>query len=149
VQTTTAGKTGFITSLYVAITPLLGLLFYRQKISGRRWISIVLAIIGLLFLFFDPTQPISGMIINWGDVLVLIGAIFCSLQILFTGQLLKGIDITLFSMLQLAVVATCSFITAFIFKENYNSITLAPFSLWGIWCYIGIACNYRSVITAE
>jgi len=46
---TTAGKSGFITSFYIILVPIIGLLF-RKEASPFIWLSVVLAICGLYLL---------------------------------------------------------------------------------------------------
>ena len=98
-QTSTASNGGFITNLYVVLTPIISWLIYKTKIEGRNWIAIVLAIGGMSILFlvnFSTTMAI-------GDVFYFLAAIACSFQLIYTGKLVKGLDVMLFSMLQLLV----------------------------------------------
>ena len=46
---TTAGKSGFITSCYIVLVPIIGL-FFKRKCPFFVWISLVLAVTGLYFL---------------------------------------------------------------------------------------------------
>ena len=67
---TTAGKAGFITSLYVVLVPII-LRFMGYKISPGEAIGAVLALIGLYLLSFT-----AGLFsLSRGDALVLIGAV--------------------------------------------------------------------------
>ena len=50
-QRTTVSSTGFITGLYVVLTPLLALLLFRQAIAPLAWARVVLAAIR------DPLRP--------------------------------------------------------------------------------------------
>ena len=43
-ETTTSGKTGFITALYIVIVPVAGLLLLRRRVSRAVWIGVVLAV---------------------------------------------------------------------------------------------------------
>ena len=78
---TTAGKAGFITSLYVVFVPLLGLLTGQS--TGRwTWWGALLAAVGLYLL------TVKGWVgIALGDGLVLIGAIFWAAHVLTVGKL--------------------------------------------------------------
>ena len=53
-QYTTAGKGGFITALYILIVPLLGLAFGR-KAGKKVWCGVILAVVGMYFLFQRET----------------------------------------------------------------------------------------------
>ena len=46
---TTAGKSGFITSCYIILVPIIGI-FLKRKCPFFVWISVVLAVVGLYFL---------------------------------------------------------------------------------------------------
>jgi drug/metabolite transporter (DMT)-like permease len=102
-------------------------------------------VIGLLFLFFDVSQLSSIQQINDGDLLVFIGAIFCSLQMVLTGKLVKNLDVVLFSMIQLAFIASLSFISALIFQEDLVQLLQAPTNLWLVWIYLGIIATTLSL----
>ena len=51
-QLTTATNSGFITGLYVVMTPLLGLVLWRQRVPAAGWASAAVAVVGLALL--DP-----------------------------------------------------------------------------------------------
>ena len=65
---TTAGKAGFITSLYVVIVPLMGLALGHRP-SAAVWVGAIMAAVGLYFLSIE-----GGFRMAWGDLLVLAGA---------------------------------------------------------------------------
>ena len=48
-ETTTSGKAGFITALYIVIVPIAGI-FLRQKAPRAIWLSVALAVVGLYLL---------------------------------------------------------------------------------------------------
>ncbi|MGE4554448.1 MAG: DMT family transporter [Desulfovibrionaceae bacterium] len=83
---TTAGKAGFITGLYVVITPMLGL-FLRQRPPAATWLGAGLAAAGLYLL--SVTGDFS---IAFGDLLVLVGAFFWAGHMLVIGQLSPRMD---------------------------------------------------------
>jgi drug/metabolite transporter (DMT)-like permease len=137
-QTTTAGKGGFITSLYVMLTPVLAWVIFKAKIELKQWIAIIISVNGLIILFLDNNDAqnsING--VNIGDILVFIGAIFCTLQIVFTGKFVKNLDAILFSMMQLFFIALFSFISSGIFQEQYQ-VWSSPPTTWMILGYLGI-----------
>ncbi|MBQ9487953.1 MAG: DMT family transporter, partial [Selenomonadaceae bacterium] len=67
---TTAGKAAFITCLYIIFVPLVSALI-GKKIRTENWIGAFLAITGLYFLAISEEFSV-----NFGDVLLLIGAFF-------------------------------------------------------------------------
>jgi len=65
---TTAGKAGFITALYIVIVPIFGYLL-KKHVSGKVWLCVCIAIIGLYLLCVPESQAI-----NRGDVIMLFSA---------------------------------------------------------------------------
>ncbi|MGC8960844.1 MAG: DMT family transporter [Candidatus Bathyarchaeia archaeon] len=78
---TTAGRAGFITSLYVVFVPILGLLWGRRVGLGS-WIGVSLAALGNYLL--SATGEYTLML---GDLLELIGAFFWAGHVLIIGGL--------------------------------------------------------------
>ena len=64
-QTTTAGKAGFITGLSTVIVPFITWIFYKKKIKSRVWLAVILSVIGMALLLLEGE---AGIII--GDILV-------------------------------------------------------------------------------
>ncbi|KMO86511.1 membrane protein [Megasphaera cerevisiae DSM 20462] len=90
---TTAGKAGFITSLYIVAVPLLGLLI-KQPLRLSHVGGCVVSFAGLYVLAFHS----DGQAINIGDLLELTGVLFWSLHILYISQCVRyfsGIDLAL------------------------------------------------------
>ena len=49
IETSTVGKSAFITTLYIVLVPLLGL-FFKKKLPLQIWCGVILAMIGLYLL---------------------------------------------------------------------------------------------------
>lgn len=73
---TSVGKAGFITALYIVLVPIWGI-FMRKKVSPTVWSGVVLAIAGFYFLCI--TESFS---MNYGDILLFLGALCFSFHIL-------------------------------------------------------------------
>lgn len=83
---TTAGKSGFITTLYVVLVPL-GSLFLGRKLGPLLWISVILAAVALYLLCMD-----ESMTIGLGELLTL-GSAFCfSIHILIIDHFAERVD---------------------------------------------------------
>ncbi len=104
---TTAGKAGFITGLYVVIVPLLGL-FWQQRPRLGTWLGAVLAAIGLYFL--SITEELS---ISFGDLLVLLSALFWAGHVLLIGWLAPRTDSLKLASVQFAICSLLSLLAAF------------------------------------
>jgi drug/metabolite transporter (DMT)-like permease len=121
--TTTAGNAAFITSLYVVLVPIVGVLMGR-KLGARAWLAAVLAVVGLYFISVKGSLSVSS-----GDLLELAGAFFWTAQIIVIGRLAPKTDPIELSAGQFAVNAFWSLLVA-LFTEPL------PFSqAWstGIW----------------
>ena len=75
---TSAGKAGFLTALYVVLVPVAGLLLFRRHAGHLIWAGVALAVVALYLLCI----PAGGFQLEQGDLL-LIGCAVC-----FTGQIL-------------------------------------------------------------
>ena len=106
-QYTTAGNAGFITSIYIVLVPLLGLLL-GQTTRLYTWVGIGLAVVGLYNLSIGPDFSI-----NQGDWLELLGSFFWAVHVLTLGWLSPRLkDLVGLSILQFVVAACWAIITA-------------------------------------
>ena len=82
---TTAGKAGFITGLYVVLTPIFGI-FLGRKTGKATWAGSVFTLAGLYFLCVAGN---SGSI-NPGDIIVMASAVFWAFHVLLIDRLVQG-----------------------------------------------------------
>ena len=108
---TTTGKAAFITCLYIVFVPLVSVLI-GKKIRTENWIGAFLAITGLYFLALN-----EDFSVNFGDVLLLIGAFFWTAQILLVDKFANCVDAMELSTGQAFTTAVFSF-TAMMLFEN-------------------------------
>jgi len=105
-QYTTAGKAGFITSLYVALVPLMGLaLGHRCGVS--LWIGVGLTVIGLYLLSVTGSFTIAR-----GDLLVLVSAFFWALHVQVIGYLARRANPLRIACVQFLICSALSFVAA-------------------------------------
>ena len=76
--TTTAGKAGFITALYVVLVPVAAWLLFRKNPGRIIWMGVALAVVALWLL----CMPAGGFELQGGDLLVLGCAVCFTFQIL-------------------------------------------------------------------
>ena len=101
-ETTTSGKAGFITALYIVIVPVAGLLF-RRRVPRAVWFGVVLAVAGLYCLCITEDFTISG-----GDFYVLLCAFCFSAHILVIDHFTQKVDGVVLSCAQFLVVTVLS-----------------------------------------
>src|SRR6478609_8089221 len=94
---TTVTSTGFITGLYVVLTPLLALLLFRTPVAAAAWVGVALAVAGLLLLNGVPGGSALG------NALVLGNAVAQSFQIVAMERFAPRYDARAFTFLQMAV----------------------------------------------
>ena len=100
--TTSAGKAGFITGLYVVLVPLSGLL-WGQRAGWGRFLGAALAVAGLYLL-----SVTGGFAVARGDLLVLVSALFWAAHVHLIGWASPRVDSLELAALQFAV---CSVLT--------------------------------------
>ena len=110
---TDVANAAFFTIFYVPMVPIIVFFLFKKNIHWSVWPSVILCVIGgyLLTNFYDAT-------VRLGDTLVIIGAIFWSLHIIFIGKIIKEFDAPiLIGLIQTIIVSTCSIILALIFED--------------------------------
>lgn len=105
-QSTTAGKAGFITGLYVVIVPLMGI-FMGQRTNLFVWAGALLAAIGMYLL-----SVTSDFTIGRGDLLILIGAFVWAAHVQWIGRIPLTNDPLKISVLQFYVCGILSLLVA-------------------------------------
>lgn len=99
-ERTSVSSTGFITGMYVVLTPLLGLVLFRVRAGGRVWFGVALATVGLALLsgIHGGSAP--------GDLLVLAGAAVYSLQIVLMERYAPRYDAVAFTLVEMVASFT-------------------------------------------
>jgi drug/metabolite transporter (DMT)-like permease len=138
---TTAGNAGFITGLYVILVPVFGI-FTGQKAGINTWGGAIIATIGLYYLSVTENFTISR-----GDILVLIGAIFWAVHVLYTGWLSPRASAMSLAITQYAVCAVLSLFAALVFESNsFTGIYNAGIPLlYGGFLSVGVAFTLQIV----
>ena len=110
---TDVANAAFFTIFYVPMVPIIIFLFGRKSIHWSVWPSVILCLIGgyLLTNFYDAT-------VRLGDALVVLGALFWSTHIIFTGIIVTKYNLPLtLGAVQTLIVAVSSFFVGFIYEE--------------------------------
>ena len=139
-QTTTAGKTGFITGLSVVIVPFIAWIGFKKPLNKRIWIAVVLSVGGMALLLLEGE---SGIII--GDLLVIICAFFWAFYIIYNDKSVRLVDIYNYSIIQIVVICCTGFIFSFAIQESYGSISYS-LDFWYVMVYMGISVMTLSIL---
>ena len=109
--TTSAGKAGFITSLYIVLVPVFGL-FLKRHPHPMLWVSVLIALVGLYFLSIRGDFSMSQ-----GDLLVLASAVAFTFQILLVDHYSPKVDIIRLNCIQFSVMAILSFVPMLVLEQ--------------------------------
>ncbi|MDR1916508.1 MAG: DMT family transporter [Synergistaceae bacterium] len=126
---TTVGKSGFITTLYIVIVPILGL-FIGRKSPLFTWCCVAAAVIGMYMLCVS-----EAVSLNKGDVYTLGCAFFYAVHILVIDRYSPIVDGVKLSCIQFFVCGAIAFAAAFIFEQPELS---AIISAWAPILYTGV-----------
>jgi drug/metabolite transporter (DMT)-like permease len=110
---TDVANAAFFTIFYVPMVPIIIFLSRRKTIHWSVWPSVLLCLIGgyLLTNFYDAT-------VRLGDTLVILGALFWSTHIIFTGIIVTKYNLPLtLGAIQTLIVALFSFFVGLIYEE--------------------------------
>jgi len=118
---TDVANSAFFTIFYVPMVPIIVYFLFSEKLHWSIWPSVLACVIGGYFL-----SDVDDAAIRLGDSLVLIGALFWALHIIYIGKIIDLFDLPFFiALLQNLIVATLSFILVIIFEEfDFSKIKL-------------------------
>ena len=116
---TTAGKTAFITTVYIVLVPFAAVLL-GQRVRAVQWGGAILAFAGVYFL-----SAHGEITINTGDLLVLICSFFWMAQILLIDRYARAVDAIELCFMQMIVCTIGSAVLAAIYES------FAWIDIWG------------------
>lgn len=114
---TTAGKAGFITSLYVILVPIFGILISKST-SLSTWTGALIAVLGLFLLSFH-----SEIIIGKGDLIVFSAAFLWAFHVLLIDHFVDQTSALMLALYQFLICSLLSIIMA-LFFESFHWIDL-------------------------
>jgi drug/metabolite transporter (DMT)-like permease len=101
---TTVSSAGFVTGMYVVLTPLIALALFRSRIRSAAWIGTAIAVAGLALLSGVHAGSATG------DLLVLAGAATYALQIVLMERYAPRYDPLALTLVEMA--AACASLAA-------------------------------------
>lgn len=128
IVSTGAGKSAFLTAMYIVFVPIVGM-FVGRKPSPMVPISVVVAVVGLYLL-----SCVGVTQIQLGDILLLLCALMFAVQILFVDRFAPSVDALRLNCLQAGFCAAASGIIA-LFTETVSVPNLLD--CWLPLCYAG------------
>ena len=130
---TGAAITGFVTGLYIVLTPLIASLFFRERVSRFTWVCVFIATIGLGLL------SIRGWSVGFGELLVFGCAIAFALHIVALSRWSNGRDTYAMTVVQLAM---CTLIAGI--GSAFEGYSLPPDD--GVWAVVIFTAVFATAI---
>ena len=132
-ERTGAAITGFITGLYVVLTPLIASIVLKEKITKFTWYCIAVATFGLGLL------SIRGFSVGIGEMFVLASAVLFAAHIIALSKWSSGRDVYAMTVIQLSMCAILAGLASAI--EGYS---LPPDS--GVWSVVIFTAVFATAI---
>lgn len=111
VSYTTAGKAGFITTLYVVFVPIISVIL-RKKVRPIMWVCVAMGAVGLYLLCMTD----ASFKLTYGDTLVLLCAVAFAVHILTVDHFSPKMDGIKLSCIQFLTAGLIGIICMFIFE---------------------------------
>ena len=125
---TSAAVSGFITGMFVVLTPVMSWILLRRKTNRNTWLVVALATVGLALL------SLKGWSVGVGEFLTLGCAILFAIHIVFLGEWSSQYASYAFALLQIGAVAVISLIAA-----TPGGISMPPSpEVWGVVGITGV-----------
>lgn len=128
IVSTDAGKSAFLTAMYIVIVPLIGI-FLKRKPSPIIPVCVLLAVAGLYCLSCVGVESF-----RFGDLCLILCAFMFAVQIIFVDKFAPGTDALRLNLIQALVCSVLSSIPMFIMETpNLRTISMCAVPL----CYAG------------
>ncbi len=128
-----ATVSGFITGMFVVLTPVISWLLLRKKVNRNTILAVVLATVGLALL------SLHGWSLGTGELLTLACAVFFAVHIVGLGEWSAKYEAYGFALIQIAMVAVITLLAAL-----PGGLRLPPDA--GTWGTIGITAVFATAL---
>jgi drug/metabolite transporter (DMT)-like permease len=130
---TGAAITGFVTGLYVVLTPLFAGLIFKERVSKNTWLYVFMATVGLALL------SLKGWSIGFGELMVFFSAIAFAAHITALSKWSAGRDVYAMTITQLTMCAAMTGVASLF--EGYSA---PPDS--GVWAVVIFTAVFATAI---
>jgi drug/metabolite transporter (DMT)-like permease len=128
---TGAAITGFITGLYVVLTPLFAAVIIKERVTKATWIYVFMAATGLGLL------SLHGWSVGFGELMVFFSAIAFAAHITALSKWAAGRDAYAMTIIQIAMCAIMSGVAS-AFK-GYSAPS--DFGVWSVVIFTAVFCT--------
>ena len=130
---TGAAITGFVTGLYVVLTPLFAGLIFKERVSKNTWLYVFMATVGLALL------SLKGWSIGFGELMVFFSAVAFAAHITALSKWSAGRDVYAMTITQLTMCAAMTGVASIF--EGYSA---PPDS--GVWAVVVFTAVFATAI---
>lgn len=130
---TGAAITGFVTGLYVVLTPLFAGLLFKERVSKNTWFYVFMATVGLALL------SLKGWSVGFGELMVFVSAIAFAAHITALSKWSAGRDVYAMTITQLTMCAAMTGVASAF--EGYSA---PPDS--GVWAVVIFTAVFATAI---
>lgn len=106
---TPASRAGFLTGLYVVLTPVLGALLLRERVPGSTWVAVGVSLLGVAVLSLTDVRHLA---LGAGDWLAVVAAAIYALHIVLLGRSTSPGSATGLASVQILAVAVVTSVAA-------------------------------------
>ena len=125
---TGAAITGFVTGLYVVLTPLFAGLIFKERVSKNTWFYVFMATVGLALL------SLKGWSIGFGELMVFFSAIAFAAHITALSKWSAGRDVYAMTITQLTMCAAMTGVAS-----AFEGYSLPPDNgVWGVVIFTAV-----------
>ena len=125
---TGAAITGFVTGLYVVLTPLFAAAIFKERVSKTTWLYVFMATIGLALL------SLKGWSVGFGELMVFLSAIAFAAHITALSKWSAGRDVYAMTITQLMM---CAMMTGV--ASAFEGYSLPPDNgVWGVVIFTAV-----------
>ncbi|MET3804558.1 drug/metabolite transporter (DMT)-like permease [Nakamurella sp. UYEF19] len=136
---TSASVSGFVTGMYVVLTPICAAVLLRTAIGRRVWIGAVIATIGLALL------ALSGLHLGFGEAITLASAVIYALHIVGLGHWSTAREALGLAVVQIVATGLVSLIAATIADPGGLTLPHGPFD-WIALIYMALISGALAMI---
>ena len=125
---TGAAITGFVTGLYVVLTPLFAAAIFKERVSKTTWLYVFMATIGLALL------SLKGWSVGFGELMVFLSAIAFAAHITALSKWSAGRDVYAMTITQLIM---CAILTGI--ASAFEGYSAPPdFGVWSVVVFTAV-----------
>ncbi|MFC6202134.1 DMT family transporter [Lactiplantibacillus nangangensis] len=141
-ESTTPSNCSFITSAYVILLPLIAWLIFKKVPPAKVYVAIILCVTGMLFLTGIVT---TGFQLHFGDILMILTAIFYAFQMTYYGYATKQARPQVLAF-QLGFIQAILG-TTYAFTIDYHQLAQINWAAAiGPILYLGIVANFAAQV---